>query len=105
MVKIKEDNWKIIKNSGNVKIVDFYAEWCGPCKTLGKIFEELEENSEGIDFFKADVEECLEASDEFEIKSVPTVIILKNGEVKEKLVGVQPASKYESLLKFWKEHD
>ena len=97
--ELNNSNWKVIKEAGKIKVIDFYASWCGPCKTLGPILEDLEkEYSNSVEFFKADVEECYDASDEFRVMSVPTVFILKDGEVVDKIVGLGSKDKIKSTI-------
>ena len=68
-------------------LVDFWAPWCGPCKQLGPNFEEASKEAEGVKFFKVNVDEQSELAGEFEVRSIPTILFLENGEVKERTVG------------------
>ncbi|MCB0611874.1 MAG: thioredoxin [Phaeodactylibacter sp.] len=70
-------------------LVDFWAEWCGPCRMIGPIIEELSKEYEGkVVVGKVNVDHNPEVSMKFGIRSIPTVLILKNGEVVDKQVGV-----------------
>ena len=85
-------------------IVDFFAEWCGPCKMMGPIFEEVGAKYEGkVKFVKLNVDEARESAMKYGVMSIPTVITYKGGEVVETLVGLQDdttlAEKAEALLK------
>jgi thioredoxin 1 len=71
-------------------VIDFHATWCGPCKVLSPILEELESELENVDFVKLDVDQFPEIAGANQVMGVPTVVILKDGEVKERFVGVQP---------------
>lgn len=71
-------------------MIDFHATWCGPCKVLSPILEELESELENVDFVKLDVDQFPEIAGANQVMGVPTVVILKDGEVKERFVGVQP---------------
>lgn len=71
-------------------VIDFHATWCGPCKVLSPILEELEEEVENVQFVKLDVDQFPEIAGANQVMGVPTVVILKDGEVKERFVGVQP---------------
>lgn len=72
-----------------VKVIDFWAEWCGPCRVIGPIIEELSTEYDGKALIgKVNVDENPEISMKYGIRSIPTVLILKNGEVVEKQVGL-----------------
>ncbi|MBF6645602.1 thioredoxin [Chryseobacterium indologenes] len=72
-------------------LVDFWAVWCGPCRTLGPIIEEVASDFEGKAVVgKVDVDNNQEISMQYGIRNIPTVLIFKNGEVVDKLVGIAP---------------
>ncbi|HAO05400.1 MULTISPECIES: thioredoxin [Chryseobacterium] len=72
-------------------LVDFWAVWCGPCRTLGPIIEEVASDFEGKAIVgKVDVDNNQDISMQYGIRNIPTVLIFKNGEVVDKLVGVAP---------------
>ncbi|QYZ78255.1 thioredoxin [Methanofollis formosanus] len=81
-------------------LTDFFATWCGPCKMQTPILEELKEKlGEQVEIRKVDVDQNMEAAMKYGIRVVPTLIIEKDGEVKEKLEGVTRADALEQLLK------
>jgi thioredoxin 1 len=91
MEKINDSNFdeKIKKNS--LVLVDFFAEWCPPCKMLEPVIEELAKEYEGkIAFFKMNVDENRETALRFGIMSIPTMIMFKNGNVVDKMIGAYP---------------
>ena len=72
------------------QVIDFHATWCGPCKILSPILEELQGEMNDVEFVKLDVDQFPEISGANQVMGVPTVVILKDGEIKERFVGVQP---------------
>lgn len=77
-------------------LVDFYANWCGPCKMLSPVLEELE-NSRGVKVVKIDVDKNEEVARTYGVMSIPTLIMFKNGELVDKKVGYIPIE----LLSDW----
>ena len=91
MVKeINAEEYAEIINSQNPVVIDFHATWCGPCKVLSPILEELNDEIDGVEFVKLDVDQHPQIAGQNQVMGVPTVVILKDGEVKERFVGVQP---------------
>lgn len=85
-----------IVNSGKPVLVDFFAEWCGPCKTMAPILKEVKSRlGEEANIIKVDVDKNQDASIKYGIRSVPTLILFKNGKEVWKQSGVVPA---ESLI-------
>lgn len=79
-----------VEENQGVVVVDFFATWCGPCKMLAPVFEELSGEMENVNFFKVDVDQALDIAREYAITTVPTMIIFKNGEVADKMIGFLP---------------
>ena len=91
MVKdINAEEYAEIVNSSNTVVIDFHATWCGPCKVLSPILEELNDEIEGVEFVKLDVDQHPQIAGQNQVMGVPTVVILKDGEIKDRFVGVQP---------------
>jgi len=92
-----------IQNSQNPIVIDFYAPWCGPCKTSEPLVEEFaEKNSGSTDFYKVNVDSNPELTDEYGIRNIPTFILLEAGEVKNRLVGFPTKEKLERLISEYK---
>lgn len=89
----KEDNFDNLVKEGKV-IVDFYADWCGPCKMLGPILEELE----GIEIIKVNTDEFPALATKFGIMSIPTLLFYQDGEVKDKKIGLMPKEEIEEII-------
>jgi thioredoxin 1 len=83
-----------------VVLVDFFAEWCGPCKALSPVIDELASEFEGkASITKVNVDENSNIAAQFGVRGIPTVVILKNGKLEKQLVGVHPKNIYEEELK------
>ncbi len=78
-------------------LVDFWAEWCGPCKVLGPVLEELASEVSGVEIVKLNVDDALDLAQRYGIRGIPTMMVFKNGEVAGTLVGNQPKAE---ILKF-----
>ncbi|AHM63412.1 thioredoxin [Flammeovirgaceae bacterium 311] len=87
-IEITDSNFEEIVNSDKPVLVDFWAEWCGPCKMIGPVVEELAGDYEGKAVIgKVDVDSNPEVSAKFGIRSIPTLLVFKNGQVVDKQVG------------------
>ncbi len=94
--KAKFDNE--IRVSEKTVLLDFYADWCGPCRMVAPIVEEIAEERADILVGKVNVDECPELAMQFGIVSIPTLIVMKGTEVSNKIVGARPKAEILSLL-------
>ena len=81
-----------------VRLTDFYADWCGPCKTQDPILEELEEDWDDVEFEKIDVDEHQDVANEYQVRSIPTIVIEDDDGVVERFVGVTQRDALENVL-------
>ncbi|KAF8640557.1 hypothetical protein AX17_000219 [Amanita inopinata Kibby_2008] len=88
-----------IINSGKPVLIDFWATWCGPCRVISPVFEKLSNLAESadIDFYKVDVDQQSDISQEVGIRAMPTFVLFKNGTKVDELVGAIP-QKLETLV-------
>lgn len=95
-----EANFEELLSSNKVVVADFWATWCGPCKAMGPSIDELATEYEGKALIgKVDVEENNDLAEKYAIRSVPTIIFFKDGEMVDKQVGAVPKAVLESKIK------
>lgn len=87
-----------IKQNEGVVLIDFFASWCGPCKMLAPIIDEIAEERADVSVVKVNVDDEPELAEEFGVFSIPTLVILKNGELAHQSVGARPKEQILKLL-------
>tara|TARA_B100002019_G_C20865219_1_gene401292 strand:+ start:264 stop:578 length:315 start_codon:yes stop_codon:yes gene_type:complete len=98
LVDLNNDNFDEVTASGTV-LVDFWAPWCGPCKQLTPILEKVKVDvGESVIISKVNVDENPQLASKFGVRSIPTILIFKNGEIKETLIGLKQQAELTSLL-------
>ena len=98
VLKVNKSNFEEIKNSEKPVLLDFYADWCGPCRMVGPIVEQIAEERDDIVVGKINVDENPELASQFGVMSIPTLVVLKNGEIANQSVGALPKAKILALL-------
>jgi thioredoxin 1 len=79
-------------------LVDFWAPWCGPCRVVGPVLEEIASERDDLRIVKLNVDENQQTAATFEVLSIPTMILFKNGQVAKKVIGAYPKKRLESEL-------
>lgn len=98
VLKVTKDNFDSVKSSDKTVLIDFYADWCGPCRMVSPIVDEIAEERDDILVCKVNVDEESELAQQFEVYSIPTLVVMKNGEVTNVSAGARPKSAILALL-------
>lgn len=94
MKQITDENFKELIETNKLVVIDFWADWCNPCKALSPMIDELSQEYQDVEFGKLNVEEAPDTTDEFKIKNVPTVIFFKAGKEVSRVVGKSAKEQY-----------
>lgn len=85
-------------NSPNIVVVDFFADWCGPCKMLSPILEKLSTVNSDVEFYKINIDENPSLADEFEVQSIPNIVIIKNGQAVDRSIGFKSEQQIQEII-------
>ncbi len=97
---LNNSNFKqFIENNKGTVLVDFYADWCGPCKMVAPILEKIHNENDNITVVKVNVDESNELAREYNVINIPTMVVFKEGEVSHVQVGALPEPQILELLK------
>jgi thioredoxin 1 len=86
----QEDFDTVVTQAVGKVLVDFWAEWCGPCRMVGPVLEEMEGDYPDVTFVKLDVDQATEIAQRFGVMNIPTILAFEGGEVKQRIVGAMP---------------
>lgn len=91
-----------VMETEKVVVIDFWATWCGPCKMMAPVVEEVAKDYPYVKVCKVNVDEEPELSNAFKIVSIPTIVVIKNGEIIDSVVGYRPKEDIEKIIKLVK---
>lgn len=99
VINLTTENYSNYINGANPVVVDFWATWCGPCRMVGPVIDSLADEYDGkMSVCKVNVDDMPDMAAEYKIMSIPTVMIMKNGEIIEKAVGVRTKEEYKNMI-------
>lgn len=100
VINLTSENYTDFINADAPVVVDFWATWCGPCRMVSPVIESLADEFEGkMSICKVNVDEVPDAATQYKIMSIPTVMIMKKGEIIDKAVGVRTKEEYQNMIK------
>ena len=88
VLTLNENNFEEVLKSNNKVLVDFYADWCGPCKMMSPVIDEIAEEMQGVKVGKVNVDNNQELAIKYDVMSIPTIIVFENGMQKKTFIGV-----------------
>ena len=98
VLNITKDNFETVRASDKTVLIDFFADWCGPCRMVSPIIDEIAEERDDILVCKINVDDEPELASQFEVFSIPTLVVMKNGEVANVSTGARPKNAILALL-------
>ena len=98
ILHINQSNFDLVKNSDKPVLLDFYADWCGPCRMVAPLIEEIANENPQYVVAKINVDDDPALAQQFGIVSIPTLIVMKNGEVVQQVAGARPKAQILSML-------
>ncbi len=97
-IEITDGNITEILNNNSIILIDFWAEWCGPCRMLGPVIDSIYNDNEDIVVGKLNVDDNSSSASKYGIKSIPALLFFKNGEIVERAVGFKNKNELQSII-------
>ena len=94
-------NEEIIKNSNRLMILDFYADWCIPCEMFKPVMQELDKKYKEVEFYRVNIDEAKDFVTINNITATPTLLFYKDGEIKERIVGINSVDKLSTIIDYY----
>lgn len=98
VIKLSKENFSEIIGGEKKVLIDFYADWCGPCRMVSPIIDEIAEENPEIQVCKVNVDENPDLAGQFGVMSIPTLVVMEKGEIKAKSMGAKPKAQILSML-------
>lgn len=98
VMELDADGLAEARESGETWIIDFWASWCGPCKQMAPIVEDVAEEVDGVRFGKVNIEDHSDLATEHGVRSIPTFIVLKDGEEVDRQMGAMPKQQFQDWI-------
>lgn len=100
VIKVNSENFETeVLNSEKTVLIDFYADWCGPCKMLSPIVEQVASENTNVKVVKINIDDEQDLAIDYGVMSIPTLVVIKNGQEADRVVGVVPKSEVEKHIK------
>ena len=98
VIHVNKDNFEQIKNGDKTVLIDFYADWCGPCRMVAPVVEEIAKENASVVVGKINVDDEPELAQAYGVMSIPTLIVLKAGEEVARSTGARPKAQIQAML-------
>lgn len=98
MMKVINESEFVNEVKDGLVLVDFYAEWCGPCKMLSPVLEQINKENKDVKVVKVNIDDSRRIASYYQIQSIPTLVLLKDGEFIRRMIGFNPKKKIEEFI-------